>query len=774
MASISISASASASASASVSASELKCAPPVSPALSSGVSSGLSSVSSVSKSKSSVCNNNISVDLDERKIAETVLKAADDKLQSLCVAHAATFVAVERRGSELSSSLQKLISTLDSSVESVSTSKRCLETAADERKESTLTTLAEKHRLRRRTLLQHSSLLELLELPNLMDACVRGHLYEEALSIASFANTLERRHLHLLSGSGSTHIDINSHSQHSQHASNIHTNNINNINSSNNNTQTQHKHKHTHKHTLTHTHTLTNQEHSSFNPECNPVVANVVNEVRKRELDLRRHLLHRLRSDVTMPQCLEVVTALRRLNSVDLERSSLGNAAKTIDLEKVHEAMERRLQVDFLEARDVWLDATATTTLPTPAISTTANTSMTVAKTSISLAAGKSEQLLDSIDIYRTRCFEITTQFLAIFRTSSQQSTTSISLPKSATAPDHALQLLSIWTTRRIHYFIHTVLSKNRLAMISDATTLRDALDSANFFATSMGRIGADFSPLLPAVFEPALLSIVTSYWVDGVNALKETLKVCRDAGIASPLHSTSGTTTASTVQYDAADNEHHSGTDNHHQPHARGTISHQSKTPSPPRQLLSLPPLARLVNAFLVGLNELRRCLLPNTFPKLRTFFKQEFVTRVHEICHQNERVVLTPGFLNQKGEEAGKLRTLAVELKETFEGCVEPYLNGALEVAIGVFEIEKVDVCEEEKEEEKEEEEKEEETEEGTEEGTVESELDTPKNDKGNDTLLNDVKETEDEETKDNDEGTMPTQEDNGGTESEEVKDD
>ena len=64
----------------------------------------------------------------------------------------------------------------------------------------------------------------------------------------------------------------------------------------------------------------------------------------------------------------------------------------------------------------------------------------------------------------------------------------------------------------------------------------------------------------------------------------------------------------------------------------------------------------------------------------------------------------MLIPGFLNQKGEEAGKLRTLAVELKETFEGFVEHYLNGALEVAIGVFKIEKVDVCKEEKEEEKE----------------------------------------------------------------------
>lgn len=37
-------------------------------------------------------------------------------------------------------------------------------------------------------------LVELLEVPQLMDACVRSDLMEEALSIATFASTLERRH----------------------------------------------------------------------------------------------------------------------------------------------------------------------------------------------------------------------------------------------------------------------------------------------------------------------------------------------------------------------------------------------------------------------------------------------------------------------------------------------------------------------------------------------------------------------------------------------------
>ena len=60
---------------------------------------------------------------------------------------------------------------------------------------------------------------------------------------------------------------------------------------------------------------------------------------------------------------------------------------------------------------------------------------------------------------------------------------------------------------------------------------------------------------------------------------------------------------------------------------------------------------------------------------------------TSPESILVENERAVLKPGFLT-KGEEAGKLRTVAAELKTEFENCVKPYLRNALEVAFGAFE--------------------------------------------------------------------------------------
>lgn len=538
--------------------------------------------------------------MDELNIVATELKAAEDQLQSLCASHGSTFVAVERRSAALTSTLKSLLRQLDSALPQVEESMHSLDIDSN-KTEHSLSTLTEKHRLRRRTLLQHSSLLELLELPSLMDACVRGHLYEEGLSIASFANTLEQRHL--------TDADVK-----------------------------------------------------------NSIVDNVVKEVRRREEDLRRDLLNRLRSDVTMPQCLEIVTALRRLNGVELDRQSRAGASSNFvseDLEKLHETMEWKLQVSFLEARDAWLEADA---------SMSSNAALLYSNKAKGSGGGSgalksvAEKILDGIDLYRTRCFEIASQYLAIFRSSPSFSS------KNVESSNRAYMLLSMWTTRRIDTFIQDHLSNRCLPQISDTATLRDALESATFFATSMGRLGADFSPMLQSIFQKRLIAIVTSHWADGLQVLENTLKLCRDSGVASPLYSHRD---VSTLKEDAREGD----TENVLDHHAR-------VAPQPPRSLLVSPPLARLVNAFLVGLNELRRCLLACAFPELRRFSREEFISKAKQILVENERAVLTPGFLSAKGKDGAKLRSLAVELKDKFESCAKPYLEGSLEFALGSFE--------------------------------------------------------------------------------------
>ena len=119
--------------------------------------------------------------------------------------------------------------------------------------------------------------------------------------------------------------------------------------------------------------------------------------------------------------------------------------------------------------------------------------------------------------------FEIATQFNAIFRAQTNAQRVSVSL-------------LSMWTSRRVHSFLSILgVQLNRM---EDSASLRDALDACVFFSASMGRLGADFTAQLPPLFENKMHALILHFWTDGVSQLAETLKICRDAGVASPLSS--------------------------------------------------------------------------------------------------------------------------------------------------------------------------------------------------------------------------------------------
>ena len=212
-----------------------------------------------------------------------------------------------------------------------------------------------------------------------------------------------------------------------------------------------------------------------------------------------------------------------------------------------------------------------------------------------------------------------------------------------------------MWTTRRIHSFLNMLTIS--LTRMQDSAALRDALEACVFFATSMGRLGGDFTALLAPLFEPKMASIVTSQWKEGVNQFQETLTVCRDAGVASPLASLTAPVTAPETTPD-----------------------------QPPRQLLAYPPLARLVNSYLIGLNELRRCLLPGIFGILRKDLKKS-LSSVKAVLDTNHRAVNAPGLRG----EATELREVATQMMNVWENLVDPYLLGALEVALGNFSVAK-----------------------------------------------------------------------------------
>jgi hypothetical protein len=142
------------------------------------------------------------------------------------------------------------------------------------------------------------NILDLLELPQLIDACVRNGLIEGALEISAFANVLERRHSRrsLARAQG-------------------------------------------------------DETGGPASTDGSSVITGVVSEIRSSMVTLRSNLVRQLRA-ANLPTSLNVVSSLRRLDTLVLEKAEKSTPAQ---LKHLSLALELKLMVDFLDARSVWL-----------------------------------------------------------------------------------------------------------------------------------------------------------------------------------------------------------------------------------------------------------------------------------------------------------------------------------------------------------------------------------------------------------------------------------
>ena len=538
----------------------------------------------------------------------------------------------------------------------------------------------------RQTLQHHLQLVELLEVPQLMDACLRNGLFDEAVEIVAFANTLERRHL-LVASSVTAAAAAAGRERESQ---------LSRSSSSLGKEQQQQQAKHT------------------------VVIASLVQDLRALQKQLREMLLHHLRLPIQLPRCLQVISCLRKLDGLALEVRLLGHKKKQLSMstssaaaaaaaaaaakrglgvvggngEAEHEELERQLQAEFLEARDAWLQ------------SLLERNSSSSSSSSGGGGGGGSDggagQLMAVIETNRTHWFEIATQFRAIFLDddlASSSSSSSSSLPASSSSSllcsggegGGGSKALSAWLLRRITAFLSQL--EGGLAQVNDGAALVDVMEQCLFFAASMGRIGGDFRELLVPVFGRATRGMANGQWVTAKAELAGLLERCmREGGVVmkqqqqqqhqmlgSGMHSSyqmcyvvPGTVSSSSSSSSSSKQEQAAT------PEGSSTATTTSAAPpldplAPPPSILSYPTLAQFTNLVLSSFNQLRQCTPWAMVNELQSLFLLHMRGAAEVLVAHQQQLQQQQ---QQQQRQQGGLLVQYKQMREEAEKVVFPYL--------------------------------------------------------------------------------------------------
>lgn len=408
------------------------------------------------------------------------------------------------------------------------------------------------HKRNRKTLQHHMQLVELLEVPQLVDACARNGLYDEALELAHFVNGLERRHLLAAEVNSSSISSSTGTSTGAAAAAALH-------------------------------------HHAVFSSRGggSGVIQTIVDDVHLTLAGLRQQLLHQLTDSATLSRGISILATLRKLDgllidrhlSISLESSSYSTqsgsatavpsqqlyrdkAGNALTMQQYREQLrqyfsqnsEIRLQMDFLEARSLWLHRIAERPLNTaaaavsglsalPSVGAIANANVDGDEAVGSKGAlGPYGKIIELLEVRRTAWFTVITQFNALFRdqeTDSHRATTSTATASTSTTAEYnrsrgrsssvepftaasfsPVVVLNSWVTRQVNQLLREM-QLLLLPNSNDGATLRSILEQTLFFSTRMSQVGCDFSNLVLPLFKEVVMATVKRQLAVAVEQFK-------------------------------------------------------------------------------------------------------------------------------------------------------------------------------------------------------------------------------------------------------------
>eukprot|EP01084_Bolivina_argentea_P094690 170249_1 len=452
--------------------------------------------------------------------------------------------------------------------------------------EGEVMSIQKRYTTNRQTLQHHAQLADLLDVPYLMDACVRNGLYDESLKLAEFIKALEQRYFTREIQNNKEGEEIVDKDIAEKIPSIIHT-------------------------IAAEVSTLLLLQcflflSSRFIIGCvmRVTLKTMINyffsfvKVKASLQLLHRNMLFELSGKIQLAACLRIVPCLKRLETLFSSRVALQT---NVDL---------HVQVEFIEARDRWFLSLLDD--PTVRSRNIMNPAM--------LVKDPYASLMDYMESCRTAWFEIATQFRAIFGGDQNRGVGSFFKgstkmgSSSNNINDSSEQVLSAWLGRRVEIFLAQL--RAVLPFIKDGASLANALEQAMFFGMSMGRLGFDFRGLLIQCFENATLDSAILKWKDasttflaGLAELEEKMR-CSTKVSATVTHlRIRGLGLSKTIEEKAAGDKKGEGGVTGLMGKEGNVKSFSAAVISPPIELLSFPLLARLTNTLLASFNVLREC---------------------------------------------------------------------------------------------------------------------------------------------------------------------
>lgn len=264
------------------------------------------------------------------------------------------------------------------------------------------------------------ALLELLEIPQLMDTCVRSALFDEALDLYHYATALVRRHPNI------------------------------------------------------------------------GIIAEIVHEMTATKRQMESSLLALLSTHIQLSQCLKIVSYLRRLDGYD----------------------EATLRQQFLTCREQYLHSLHSTIAASSGSSGTSvgsssgNRGGSVGGSVVGVVGGY-EYLSKYLDGQRVHLFDIVTQYRAIF------------VDDTVAADEERSDdggLLYRWIHHRVTLLLD-VLAK-QLPTITEGSYIYSLIEQCSYCGASLARVGIDFRPLLPPLFEQCVMRMFRASMEQCVDVL--------------------------------------------------------------------------------------------------------------------------------------------------------------------------------------------------------------------------------------------------------------